>query len=70
MLSLHIGLWSGDKRKMEIAESFTLPPITMLRRAGRFSRMKRNFTPPTFDDADEALELKWREWAQAESYKR
>lgn len=55
---------------MEIAESFTLPPITMLRRAGRFSRMKRNFTPPTFDDADEALELKWREWAQAESYKR
>lgn len=55
---------------MEIAESFALPPITMLRRAGRFSRMKRKFTPPTYHDAEEVLELKWREWAQAESYKR
>jgi hypothetical protein len=55
---------------MEIAESFALPPITMLRRAGRFSRMKGNLAPPTFDDTDEALEFKWREWVQVESYKR
>ena len=28
-VQLNIGLWSGDKRKMEIAESFVLPLITV-----------------------------------------
>jgi hypothetical protein len=29
MLFLDIGLWSGFKRKTELAESFLLPPITV-----------------------------------------
>ena len=39
-LQLNIGLWSGDRRKMEMAESHALPLITMLRRAGQFRRTK------------------------------
>ena len=69
-LSIQIGLWSGDRRKMEIAESFLQPPITMMRRAGRFSRSKSAHSSPTLEDSEETLRSKWREWVNAESYKR
>ena len=69
-LTLQMGLWSGDKRKMEIAESFLQPPITMMRRAGRLSRSKGGLPPPTLQDSAETLQSKWREWVNAESYKR
>ena len=69
-ICLQIGLWSGDKRKMEIAESFLQPPITMLRRSGRFSRSKSHVPSPTLDDSEDTLQSKWRDWVNAESYKR
>jgi hypothetical protein len=69
-LELNIGLWSGDRRKMEMAESFAQPVITMLRRAGHFRRSKAHFIIPHPSDDGEALETKWRNWVEAESFKR
>jgi hypothetical protein len=69
-LELNIGLWSGDRRKMEIAESFAQPVITMLRRAGQFRRSKLHSVMPHPSDDGEALETKWLNWVEAESYKR
>ena len=69
-LNLDIGLWSGNRRKMEIAESFSLPLITMHRRAGRFSRPRKLDVNP--DAAEDAAtnEAKWHTWVEAESHKR
>ncbi|EXJ86105.1 hypothetical protein A1O1_06474 [Capronia coronata CBS 617.96] len=75
-LQLQVGLWSGDKRKMELAESFAQPLITaslsifMVRRAGRFGQLRGPLSMPTPEDAGETLDLKWRAWVHAESYKR
>ena len=70
-LELNIALWSGDRRKMEIAESFAQPVITMVRRAGHFRRSKLpgSILPEPADDGD-ALETKWLSWVEAESFKR
>ncbi|KAK7962165.1 uncharacterized protein PG986_002990 [Apiospora aurea] len=71
MQILDIGLWSGFKRKMEIAESFLQPVMTMLRRAGTFSAPAD--TPalvPAPSDTPELLESKWRKFIKRESYKR
>jgi hypothetical protein len=38
-LCLDVGLWSGFKRKMEIAEGFAQPVITVRKSASDFSRM-------------------------------
>ncbi|KAL2884000.1 hypothetical protein SGCOL_000638 [Colletotrichum sp. CLE4] len=71
MLNLDIGIWSGFKRKMEIAESFLQPPMTMLRRAGNFSAPPDSSAMiPTMADSPEVLDSKWRKFAKRESYKR
>ncbi|KAK1731440.1 hypothetical protein CaCOL14_003707 [Colletotrichum acutatum] len=71
MLNLDIGIWSGFKRKMEIAESFLQPPMTMLRRAGNFSAPPDSSVMiPTMTDSPEVLDSKWRKFAKRESYKR
>jgi hypothetical protein len=69
-LQIHIGLWSGDKRKMEVAESYVQPPATMLRRAGHFRRPKLPSIVPHPSDDEESLEAKWLKWVEAESFKR
>ena len=69
-LHLDVGLWSGNRRKMEIAESFSLPLITMLRRAGRFSRPRQPEPKPDSRDDGIANEAKWHAWVEAESLKR
>ncbi|KFZ19754.1 hypothetical protein V501_00524 [Pseudogymnoascus sp. VKM F-4519 (FW-2642)] len=69
-LNLDVGLWSGNKRKMELAESHALTVITMCRRAGRFLRSNYVAIIPLEGDEGEALENKWRSWAQQESFKR
>ena len=69
-LQLNIGLWSGDRRKMEMAESFGQPIITMLRRAGHFRRSKLHSTVPHASDDGEVLETKWLNWVEAESFKK
>lgn len=70
VLNLDVGLWSGNKRKMELAESHALMLITMCRRAGRFLRSSYVAIVPSEDDEGEALENKWRSWAHQESFKR
>ncbi|USW57029.1 hypothetical protein Slin15195_G103480 [Septoria linicola] len=69
-ISLSIGTWSGNKRTMELAESAGLPVITMLRRAGRFRRSRIPADVPLPSDSREQLEHKWRQWVEAESFKR
>lgn len=70
VLNLDVGLWSGNKRKMELAESLALAVITMCRRAGRFLRSNYVAIVPLEGDEGQALENKWRSWAQQESFKR
>ncbi|KAE9366284.1 hypothetical protein N431DRAFT_419464 [Stipitochalara longipes BDJ] len=69
-LELNIGLWSGNKRKMEIAEAHAQPLITMLRRAGRYRRSKVLPAAPEAGDDSRTLEIKWRAWVEVESFKR
>lgn len=68
-LQLHAGFWSGMRRKMEIAESFTFPLVTMLRRSGHF-RKRASSTPPDLDGPDASIEEAWDEWIRIESFKR
>ncbi|ORY67299.1 uncharacterized protein BCR38DRAFT_387781 [Pseudomassariella vexata] len=71
MLNLDIGLWSGFKRKMEIAESFLQPLMTMLRRAGMFSApIDTPALIPSQSDSPVVLDSKWRSFIKRESYKR
>ncbi|KAK2600678.1 hypothetical protein N8I77_010196 [Diaporthe amygdali] len=70
MLTLDVGIWSGFKRKMEIAESFLQPLLTMLRRAGAFSAPADSpALVPLDSDSPEALETKWKKFISRESYK-
>jgi hypothetical protein len=70
LINLEVGLWSGCSRKVEIAESFLQPLLTMLRRNLRF----RQSGYPDFnlrgDEDHESLNDKWRTWVQQESFKR
>ncbi|KAL1595319.1 hypothetical protein SLS60_010010 [Paraconiothyrium brasiliense] len=70
MLHLGIGLWSGNNRKMEIAESFQQPLLTMLRRGGRFKRSSYPILTVAADDKGLVLDKKWRAWVEQESFKR
>ncbi|RYP00598.1 hypothetical protein DL764_006472 [Monosporascus ibericus] len=70
LCELQIGMWSGIKRKMEIAESHTQTVHTMLRRAGRLRRLKRLSSEPVLQDTGNVLHRKWLEWVEQESIKR
>lgn len=70
LLQLKIGLWSGDSRKMELAESFQQSLVTMARRGGLFRRGTYAPIIPRPEDRDEALQKKWKAWIQQESKKR
>lgn len=50
MLHLEIGLWSGNSRKIEIAESFQQPLLTMIRRGGMLTRA--SYPTVTLDPED------------------
>ncbi|CAG8400546.1 unnamed protein product [Penicillium salamii] len=69
-LTIDIGIWSGNRRKTEIAESFSQPLITMLRRALRFRRSIYPVVIPLAEDVGNTLESKWRSWVEQESFKR
>ncbi|CAL5874204.1 uncharacterized protein PFLUO_LOCUS8492 [Penicillium psychrofluorescens] len=69
-LTIDVGIWSGNRRRTEIAESFTQPLVTMLRRALRFRRSVYTMIVPLVEDTGEALERMWREWVEQESFKR
>jgi hypothetical protein len=70
MLQIEISLWSGNKRKIEIAESFRGVMATMLRRAGRFKRAQYPPIHPLPHDTGEVLEAKWKEWAKQQQFLR
>ncbi|PIG87058.1 hypothetical protein AARAC_004313 [Aspergillus arachidicola] len=66
-LILQIGFWSGDKRRMEIAESFRQPIVTMLRRAACFTAEGSLVITPSETDSVGELDQKWRQWVEQES---
>jgi hypothetical protein len=70
LLELQIGMWSGISRKMEIAESFLQPLMTMLRRGGRFRRSTWKQISVPIDEQSKVLEKQWQEWVHQESYLR
>ncbi|KAK0101287.1 hypothetical protein ONS95_006464 [Cadophora gregata] len=70
LLSLDVGLWSGNKRKTELAESQALVVVTMCRRASRMLRSSYQTIRPLESDTGRVLEQKWRAWAEQESLKR
>ncbi|CEO59649.1 hypothetical protein PMG11_04317 [Penicillium brasilianum] len=69
-LTLQIGLWSGDNRRVEIAESCFQPIVTMLRRASRFKHEVYPIVAPSATDDDSTVNRKWRAWVEQESFKR
>ncbi|KAF5562137.1 transcription factor Pig1p [Fusarium napiforme] len=70
VLDIEMGLWSGIKRKMEIAESQRQMPFTMLRRGRRFSKTYTPADPPMPEDTGETLQNKWLAWVEQENYNR
>nr|POE87365.1 zinc finger protein klf1 [Quercus suber] len=70
LLQLKIGLWSGDSRKMELAEGFQQVLVTMARRGGFFRRGTYERIVPYAEDTGELLETRWRQWVKQESRKR
>ncbi|RMZ67776.1 major facilitator superfamily transporter [Pyrenophora seminiperda CCB06] len=70
LLQLKVGMWSGISRKMEIAESFLQPLMTMLRRGGRFRRLTWKEICPFPDEQGAALEQKWHSWVNQECWLR
>lgn len=70
LLQLKIGLWSGNSRKMELAEGFEQVLVTMARRSGLFRRGTYERIVPQAEDHGETLEHKWRQWVRQESRKR
>ena len=69
-IQLDAYLWSGERRLMEIAESFSQPLITMLRRGGRFQHSSVATPREDIPDEPQELENKWRQWIEHESFKR
>lgn len=67
-LLLIVGLWSGSRRKIEIAESFAQCFITMLRRGGQFRR--KSGSMPEFSEEMVSNDARWKQWIHAESFKR
>ncbi|KAK3329359.1 hypothetical protein B0H66DRAFT_20445 [Apodospora peruviana] len=65
-----VGLWSGNRRKMEIAECHLSVPIAMMRYRGKFQRS--SYPSIIVDPSDEGrvLEEKWKRWYELESWKR
>lgn len=65
-----IALWSGNRRKMEIAECHMTIPIAMMRYRGKFNRS--HYPQVVIDPTDQGktLEEKWKKWSDLESWKR
>ncbi|RGP60606.1 hypothetical protein FSPOR_10573 [Fusarium sporotrichioides] len=65
MIVLEMGVWSGLPRKVEIAESFFNPVLTMMRRDGKFKKSAyADYKPAGRSRQD------WLDWIQHESFKR
>lgn len=69
-LLLDIGIWSGDKRTIELTECQALPLVTMLRRSDHFRCHDEANPMPLPTDSADLLDVKWQAWVKAESFKR
>lgn len=67
ILHLEIGLWSGNSRVMEMAESFLQPIVTMMRRAGKF-RHSNYAVSEICSDMTKPVSERWKVWAEQESW--
>ncbi|KAJ0419693.1 hypothetical protein BJY00DRAFT_324227 [Aspergillus carlsbadensis] len=65
-----LGTYSGDRCKMEIAESTSQPVITVLRRARWLVHQHYELIQPSFEDNDAVNQRKWETWVQQETKKR
>ncbi|CAH0026747.1 unnamed protein product [Clonostachys rhizophaga] len=65
-----VGLWSGNRRKMDIAECYLATPVQMMRHRRKFQGS--HYPSMLADAADEGavLEDKWRRWVDREKWKR
>ncbi|KAF9769667.1 hypothetical protein IL306_012898 [Fusarium sp. DS 682] len=70
VLGQDTGLWSGNRRKMEIAECHVNIPVTMMRYRGKFQRSSYPMLSVTPADEGANLEQKWRTWVDMEKWKR
>lgn len=70
MLTLSAGIWSGFRRKTEVASAFLQTSVTMLMWQNAFSRTRYRDIVPSWTDTDEELNVKWNDWIQQESLKR
>lgn len=67
---LDLGLWSGDRRKVEIAEGFAQNLVTMVRRGGYLARVEDSHTLSLPSDDIASIERKWVSWIEMESLRR
>lgn len=67
---LGVGMFSGIRRKTEIATSFLQPLVTMLFASNAFSRIRYQEALPVGTENEQQLTRKWRTWAVQESFKR
>lgn len=65
-----IALWSGNRRKMEIAECHLVIPVTMMRYRGKFQRGNYPLIQVNSSDEGKELEEKWMTWVSREQWKR
>lgn len=70
LIALEVALWSGYSRKVEIAESFLQPLLTMLRRDNKFKRSRYTEAPPDPSLHGHQLDEAWRRWVDTECWKR
>ncbi|PTB65291.1 hypothetical protein BBK36DRAFT_1122226 [Trichoderma citrinoviride] len=69
ILGQDLGLWSGNRRKMEIAECHLVIPVTMMRYRRMFQRCMYPAITVSASDEGDVLEQKWLAWAAAEQWK-
>lgn len=70
LLMLNIGIWSGFRRKTEVASAFLQTSLAMLTWSNAFSRVRYKEIVPSWNDNDAELHTKWKAWIQQESFKR
>ncbi|KAI6785708.1 Early growth response protein-like protein [Emericellopsis cladophorae] len=70
LLAQEIGLWSGNRRKMELAQSQLTVPVTLLRYRNKFLRSSYPHVAVDPSDDGAELEAKWRLWVERERWKR
>ncbi|GLB17438.1 hypothetical protein AtubIFM61612_007309 [Aspergillus tubingensis] len=69
-LYVQTGLWSGNKRRMEIAAAIVGSAVTMLRSGRRYRASTYSSVVPDTADTDDVLVSKWHHWVEQESWKR